>query len=182
MRKILILSLLFVLLAGNSEAQQTPWEHYLPTDEMTGKKDYRREKVGTVTDIEKSSHYAGLIVFCGSGEITFVVGSDDEPPLKLDATNPGEKYEFTKIRTKFDNNEPTLRLFHIDSRNHNSAVFPNLDDPEINKIWKELIKGMIKHHRLWIEFQAQNIPHIAKFDLTGFSRELAKCSKIPDTN
>ena len=53
---------------------------------------------------------------------------------------------------------------------------------ETIRIRKDIIKGMIKHHRLWNGFEVKTIPYVAKFNLTGFSRELAKCSRIPEIN
>ena len=89
----------------------------------------------------------------------------------------------TQLRLKFDDNEATIKKPWL-MNNPWQAVLP--PSPEVSE-WsdnmrKEITKQMKKHRRLWIEFEVENTPYIAKFDLTGFSRELAKCSKIPDTN
>lgn len=90
MRKILILSLLLTLLAGGAEAKQDPWEweHGIPIDEMTGKKDYTREKVAIVNIIEnKRSWTAGLELFCNhDGNLVFSVadGTKDFEQVSLD--------------------------------------------------------------------------------------------------
>ena len=177
MRKILILSLLFALIAGGAEAKQFPWEYYLPIDEMTGKKDYGREKVATSVDIEDKQWVASLQLFCETGNLLFLIIAN--PNLRLDTTSEN----IITLRVKFDNNKPFFTLWGA-SKNHPArADFPSYPDyPEVDNIRKEIIKGMIKHRRLWIEFKVQNLSYIAKFDLTGFSRELAKCSNIPGTN
>ena len=178
MRKILILSLLFALIAGSAEAKQVPWEYFLPIDEMTGKKDYGREKVTTGVDIEDNQWIAGLQLFCQTGSLLFSIGTPN-PNLKLDTTSE----HLIPFRVKFDNNKPFFTLWEASKNNPTRADFPSIPDyPEIDNVRKEIIKGMIKHRRLWIEFNVQSVSYIAKFDLTGFSRELAKCSKIPDTN
>lgn len=182
MRNIVI-SLLFVLLTvGIAEAEQSSWRYYLPIDEMTGGKDYGREKVYTSVDIEgRDSWRAGLFLFCEGGGLSFTLdkyGNSDYKPVKLD-----EQEGIVLLRLKFDNNEPFFMPSETSKTNPGRAnlySYPEL--PEVDNMRKKIIKGMIKHRRLWIEFQVQNVPYIAKFDLTGFSRELAKCSKIPDTN
>ena len=89
----------------------------------------------------------------------------------------------TQLRLKFDDNEPAIKKPWLTNNPGVAALPPS---PEVSE-WsdnmrKEIIKQMKKHRHVWIEFEVKNTPYIAKFDLTGFSRELAKCSKIPDTN
>ena len=200
MRKILILSLLFALIAGSAEARQSPWEHYLPIDEMTRKKDYSREKVLAGVDIEGLPWDAHLHFFCENGSLTFVLrqyGGSDYKSVKLD-----REEGIAPLRIKFDNNEPFFTPWKASEADPgNVSLYDNfIPVPEIGnipdnrrdeiikmrdeiiKMRKRIIKGMIKYRRLWIGFEVKNTPYIAKFDLTGFSRELAKCSKIPDTN
>ena len=183
MRKILILSLQFVLLAGGAEAYERPWEYVLPTDEMTGQKSYVAEKVITRTSIEKTSYDVTLIVFCGSeGSVSFIpteYKNSNYEEVKLDRWL---KSDSTLFRVKFDNNEPFQVPWNLSDDDTFAHLFFISPYEFPNNVWRTLIKGMIKHRRLWIEFNVRSIPHIAKFDLTGFSRELAKCSKIPNTN
>ena len=173
----------FILLtAGVAEAEQFPWNHHLPIDEMTKKKDYNREKVLTNVGIEgKDTWRASLLLFCGSGGLAFTLnqyGNSDYKPVKLD-----EVKGVVTLRLKFDNNEPYFTFWEIFEQRPGRVDLPSYPDfPEIENMRKKIIKGMIKHRRLWIQFEVQTVPYIAKLDLTGFSRELAKCSKIPDTN
>ena len=171
----------FILLtAGVAKAEQSSWRYHLPIDEMTGKKDYSSERVYTRVKIESQPSWsAGLFLFCGSGGLTFILnqyGNSGVKPVKLDEYLEG----LDKLRLKFDNNEPFLTFWKI-SEEHPGRV-DWLADPRVDNKRKKIIKGMIKHRRLWIQFGVQSILYIAKFDLTGFSRELAKCSRIPDTN
>ena len=200
--KTLILTLLFVLFASSAEAYQEPWKHRLPIDEMTGRKRYTAEKVKTSVDIEAMPWGALLSLYCGSGNLSFSLwqygSSDYFKSVKLDTEE-----DIALLRVKFDNKEPFVAPWRISEKNSDRvSIYDNLipDPPEgspeidkfkdeiikleneIIKIRKRIIKGMIKHRRLWIGFKVKGSPFIAKFDLTGFSRELAKCSKIPDTN
>lgn len=198
MYKILILSLLVVSFAGSAEARQSHWEHYLPIDEMTGKRNYSSEKVLKQVRIEGVPWDAYLHVFCDSGSLAFVlrhyVGSNYSP-VKLDRD---DSTGIAPIRIKFDNNEPFFtpwKVSEVDpggiSLHDNLVPIPEVGNrwnetmklrQETIKMRKSVIRGMIKHRRLWIGFEVKNIPYIAKIDLTGFSRELAKCSRIPDTS
>ena len=193
MRKILILSMLFTLLSGAAEARQIPWSYYFPIDQMTGKKDYNKEKVWSEVDIEGTPWEAILSLFCESGSLTFALwqygGSDYHKSVKLDTEEV-----IAALRMKFDNKEPFFTPWKASETNSSRVSLydnfipdlpenlPEIDNmrKEIIKMRKEIIKAMIKHRRLWIEFKVDSISSIAKFDLTGFSRELAKCSKIPD--
>ena len=174
----------FILMtAGVAKAEQFPWNHHIPIDKMTEKKDYSREKVLTNVGIEgRDSWRAALLLFCGDGGLTFGLGQYENSgykPVKLDEYREG----FGEFRLKFDNNEPFLTFWEISEQNPGRVNFPPYPDlPEFDNMRKKTIKGMIKHRRLWIQFEVQTVRYIAKFDLTGFSRELAKCSRIPDTN
>ena len=174
---------------GWTETEPGTWKYHLPTDEMTGEKDYGNEKVGSFVDIEGRPWWAVLAIFC-YGEIMFAVNEDYYSSSKqikqvaLDSVFSSELgLGITQLRLKFDDNEATIKKPWL-MNNPWQAVLP--PSPEVSE-WsdnmrKEITKQMKKHRRLWIEFEVENTPYIAKFDLTGFSRELAKCSKIPDTN
>ena len=186
--KALIVSfslVLFVLPAGSAEAQQTPWRYHLPIDKMTRGKDYGKERVRSSVDVEGRPWRAGLHLFC-NGDIMFAVSEKStNKPVKLDTGAPiqSEGWVFTEFRLKFDNNEPILTLWHFPSPAvPNLTMFVGGEPKSYDEMRKRVVKGMIKHRRLWIEFAVQNLSYIAKFDLTGLTHELAKCSKIPDTN
>lgn len=185
MYRVLIISLLFALLtAGVVEARGVPWGYVLPIDEMTGEKDYRKEKVRTSVDIEDVPWWAGLMLFC-KGDLAFAVFENSSLKQVELFQFPSEgKAAVTELRLKFDNNEPILTYWPVSAEAPDSAEIQQfMGAPKwFNNMRKEIIRGMIKHRRLWIEFRVQSLSYIAKFDLTGFSRELAKCSKIPDTN
>lgn len=252
MKKILILSLLFALFAGSAEAKQNSWKHHIPIDEMTGKKEDLKENVWSAVSIEgKPSWVAYLSLPCGwsrsmfnEEDVIFTLNRDknsEYEPVKLDSSpsrgmsdplfgsiissiNPNLSLFDTRLRIKFDNNEPFVLIGMTTNIAPDSAYFfrtklssiLKLEFPyvvkenkelekemekELGKEWekistkeleevreemgkkrKEFINKMIKHRRLWIEFNVRATSYIAKYDLTGFSRELAKCSKIPDTN
>ena len=174
---------------GWTETESGNWKYHLPTDEMTGEKDYSNEKVGSFVDIEGRPWWAVLAIFC-YGEIKFAVNEDYYSSSKqikqvpLDSVFSSELgLGITQLRLKFDDNEPTIKKPWVMNNPWQAALPPS---PEVSE-WsdnmrKEITKQMKKHRRLWIEFEVENTPYIAKFDLTGFSRELAKCSKIPDTS
>lgn len=173
----------FILLtAGVAKAEQSSWRYVFPIDEMTGKKDYSREKVISHVDIEGEDTWgAALFLFCGNGALTFTLKqyvNSSVKPVKLD-----EVKGVVTLRLKFDNNEPYFTFWETFEQRSGRVDLPSYPDfPEIENMRRKIIKGMIKHRRLWIQFEVQTVPYIAKLDLTGFSRELAKCSKIPDTN
>lgn len=164
--KILILFFFVLLLQVNySEAEQIPWLYFMPIDEMTGKERVSAEKVVSSVDVENSSFRAALMVFC-SNEINFSINDLGNPNFNLRSGISGP------LRIKFDNNPP-FTMVGVFFDNVPDTVFFIKDD------YKLLIRGMRKHYRVWVEFTYQNVPKIAKFDLTGFSRELAKCRNIP---
>ncbi len=165
----------------------------------TGKKNYSSEKVLTYTEIEGKPWDAYLYIFCDGGSLTFALRQYRSPshePVRLDRDGSSG---LASLRIKFDNKEPFFTPWlasEVDpgsvSIYDNLVPIPETDDNRWNqaiklrqetiKRRKRIIEGMIKYRRLWIGFEVNYIPYIAKFDLTGFSRELAKCSKIPDTN
>ena len=168
---------------------------------MTGTKNYSSEKLITLVGIEGKPWNARLYLFCQNGSLSFDLAqsrSPDYKSIKLDRRDG-----FAELRIKFDNNEPFLTGWEASETNPGRVNFYDYFIPvskeidnlpenlwheaikmrqEIRKQWQEILKGMIKHRRLWIGFTVKTVPHVAKFDLTGFSRELAKCSRIPDIN
>ena len=165
---------------------------------MTGKKNYSSEKVLTRVDIEDLLWSVQLHLFCESGSLSLVLRqyeSSDYKPVKLDRD---EATGIAFLRIKFDNKEPFFTPWQASKADPgNVSIHDNLIPiPKTNNGWdetmklrqetikmrKKIIEGMIRHHRLWIGFEVKHIPHVAKFDLSGFSRELAKCSRIPDIN
>ena len=141
MRKVLVLSLLLVFLTGGVvEAQQSSWTYAIPVDEMTGKKDYSREKVYTIVDIEgRDSWVATLILFCETGGLTFSVdqyeNSGYQQPVKLDRY----KSVAVMLRLKFDNNEPFFIPWMASEGDPGRAGLPSDIPPEIDNIRKEII-------------------------------------------
>lgn len=208
MRKTLFLSLLFALLAGSAEAQESPFYYYPDIDEMTGRPGYG-ERVLSQVQIKGTSLLAQLSVHCGLdfykglGGITLQVydskkKDDREQRVYFSCTPSSDISEdIKKCRIKFDNKEPFYAHFRfvtyggitllaeIHSPNsHAPGRTPAPNQEQIYRDWEKLINGMKKYNRIWIEFLGPKLwPYrIAKFNLTGFSRELAKCSRIPDTN
>ena len=166
--RILFIALI-LLTAGVAKAEQSSWRYHLPIDEMMGEKDYRGEKVLAGVKIESQPSWgAALLLFCGDGDLTFTLnqfGNSDVKPVKLD-----EVKGVVTLRLKFDNNEPFFIPWEIPEQNPGRVNLPSYPDlPEINNMRKKIIKGMIKHRRLWIGFEVHSRPYIAKFDLTGFS-------------
>ena len=188
MRKTLIFSLLLFLLAGGAGAEQSGWKYDADIDEMTGRPDYG-EGVYSHVQIKKTPWVAELKVACSSW-MRFVVYDTESYTttwVKFSGINVYESSNEVRFRIKFDNNEPFYTRFSYKGSGA-SVMFPKHEgQKKYLKDFVKLLNGMKKHNRIWIQFDTHALidldtRFIAKFDLTGFSRELAKCSKIPETN
>ncbi|MYB26201.1 MAG: hypothetical protein F4X32_01685 [Candidatus Dadabacteria bacterium] len=177
MRKILILSFLIVLLAGEAKAEDDYWTQAVTINGKQNSVVYKNG--GLIASTYQKLNEKIVIAYylnysCQNNDLSFSFVYSREDKQLLNSEGFG---------VKFDNNPhqyfggylpPGIPNWINFGRNH-----PAIEKAKIHKsMW---VLFFIKEFTLGTGWQGY-VPYKVKFDLTGFSRELAKCSKIPDTN
>ena len=165
MRRLIQTVAVFILFFSFSAvAEESGWVYFLGKDGLTGAPEPGREFVAnhvTILDSDGRQGFVTLAYYCSD-----IVG------LRFGDSVSGRAFKRDyPVRLKFDG-QPVITEWPILGEDRTSGWNRQADLP-VGRDWKQLLK---EHYEVRVEITPSfGLPVVAKFNLIGFSAEVAKC-------